>query len=862
MVLDMVEPMALPLTSSAPSGGDVAASLAGVTKIFGGTVAVSDVTIELRGGEVLALLGENGAGKSTCVKLLAGVHKPDTGVVIIGGQQKRFSSPLEAQHAGVAVMHQHPGLFPDLSIAENLFIGQTGARWKLDYGTMQSEAARLLKMVGLDADVSQPLGKLRTSEQQLVEVARALSLDARVLIMDEPTAALSQREVERLFAVVDSLRSRGVAMMFVGHRMDEIYRVADRIAVLRDGRLVGTELTADLSRERAITMMVGRSLDGLYPRHTATPGKVVLEVKGLTREGTFEDISFQLRAGEILGFGGLVGSGRTEIARVLFGIDQPTSGTIWIDGTTVQFGSASAAMGQGIAYVSEDRIGQSLVMDFSILNNASLTVLDEATSGGMMSRSKELKLAEPFLDRLRLRFSSYGQPVSSLSGGNQQKVVLSKWLATKPRILILDEPTQGIDVQAKADVHAMMADLANQGMAIILISSELPELLGMSDRMIVLREGHITGRFERDEATQEKVIGAATDAIVRKIDGEVVAKPVHSGIEHIELQSHQSPLKRIFARREFGLIAAMLAVIIPISILNIRMLSGANLSALAMDAGLLMIVAIAQMLVLITRSIDLSVAAIIGLAAYGAASTLHAHPDIGVIGGVLLACGIGLVAGLVNGLIITYGRVPAIVVTLGTMSVFRGINSIWAGGTQVSADQVPQSWLDMTSANILGVPAIILIAIVTLLIAGYVLRYTSLGRELYAIGSNPDGARLIGIPARPRILLAFAAAGLLAGFDGALWASRYATVDARVAYGFELTVIAAVVVGGVAVRGGSGTVLGVAAGALLLLVINNGLTLVRVDPLWLQGVYGLVILVAIGIDAYVARRASRGGAHP
>jgi ribose transport system ATP-binding protein/rhamnose transport system ATP-binding protein len=293
------------------------------------------------------------------------------------------------------------------------------------------------------------------------------------------------------------------------------------------------------------------------------------------------------------------------------------------------------------------------------------------------------------------------------------------------------------------------------------------------------------------------------------------------------------------------------------------MLSGANLSALAMDAGLLMIVAVAQMLVMITRSIDLSVAAIIGLAAYGAASTIHLHPEIGVVGGVALACAIGLAAGFLNGFIVTYGRVPAIVVTLGTMSIFRGMNSLWAGGTQVSADQVPQAWLDMTATTVFGVPAVLLIAIATLLVVAYTLRNTSIGRELFAIGSNPGGASLVGIPARARILMAFSAAGLLAGFDGALWASRYATVDARVAYGFELTVIAAVVVGGIAVRGGSGTVLGVAAGALMLLIINNGLTLVRVDPLWLQGVYGLVILAAIGIDALVARRAAskRKGAH-
>ncbi|HTN60462.1 MAG TPA: ATP-binding cassette domain-containing protein [Devosia sp.] len=842
--------------SVAPLAGEVVAALAGVTKIFGGTVAIADVSIQLRAGEVLALLGENGAGKSTCVKLLAGVHRPDHGSVVVAGEPVHFTTPLQAQRAGIAVMHQHPGLFPDLSIGENLFIGQTGPNtsWRVDHARIRKEGARLLKLVGLDADIEAPLSRLRTSEQQLVEIARALSLNARVLIMDEPTAALSQREVERLFAVVNDLRAHGVAMMFVGHRMDEIYRVADRIAVLRDGHLVGTERVQDLSRERAVQLMVGRPLDGLYPRHTATAGKVMLEVDGLSRTGTFSDVSFQVRAGEILGFGGLVGSGRTEIARVLFGIDQPSAGTITLDGKPVQLASASDAMDHGIAYVSEDRIGQSLVMDFSILNNASLTVLDEATSYGLVVRAKELALAKPFLDRLRLRFGSYNQPVSSLSGGNQQKVVLSKWLATQPRVLILDEPTQGIDVQTKADVHAMIADLAGQGLAIILISSELPELLGMCDRMIVLREGHVTARLDRAEATQQKVIEAATDAALATSD-----TPAEQDEPELASVKRASPLARLFAHREFGLVAAIAAVVIPISILNPRMLSGANLSALAMDAGLLMIVAVAQMLVMITRSIDLSVAAVIGLAAYGAASTLHLYPEIGVIGGVLLACGVGLLAGTVNGAIVTYGRVPAIVVTLGTMSIFRGINSLWAGGKQVSADQVPQAWLDLTSANLFGIPAVLLIALATLALIAYGLRSTTIGRELYAIGSNPEGAELIGIPARRRILMAFAVGGLLAGFDGALWASRYATVDARVAYGFELTVIAAVVVGGIALRGGAGTVLGVALGALTLLVINNGLTLVRVDPLWLQGVYGLVILAAIGIDAYVARRGRSTG---
>jgi len=833
-------------------------SLQGATKVFGGTVAIADVSFDLRAGDVLALLGENGAGKSTCVKLLAGVHQPTAGDVLVEGQVRRFSSPQDSQRSGIAVMHQHPGLFPDLSIAENLFIGfeDEKAHWLIDPRKRLAQARGLIDLVGLDCDPRAPLSSLRTSEQQLVEIARALSRNARVIIMDEPTAALSQREVERLFAVVADLRAHDVAMMFVGHRMDEIYRIADRIAVLRDGRLVATERASELSRDRAIQLMVGRSLDGLYPHNTQQAGGLALSVSHLSQGEAFQDVSFDLRAGEILGFGGLVGSGRTEVARVLFGIDQPSAGAISIDGQPVQFGSAKQAMAHGLAYVSEDRIGQSLVMDFAIRANASLTVLDQATRAGILSPGREIALAEPYLERLRLKFSSYEQPVGALSGGNQQKVVLSKWLATRPRILILDEPTQGIDVQTKADVHAMIADLASQGMAIILISSELPELLGMCDRMIVLREGRLVAEFSRSEATQEKVIRAATGAYPTSTAPAALAasapdEAVTASPPIAELQG-----ARRFAHRELGLVAAIAAVVIPVVLINPRMLSPINLTSLAMDLALLTIVAAAQMLVLITRNIDLSVASTIGLCAYGAASVIHAHPGIGVAGAIGLSCLIGLACGLANGLVVTLGRVPAIVVTLGTMSVFRGLDSLWTGGKQISADQVPQEWLDMTSAKILGVPTVVLIALLTIVVLALALRSLTIGRELFAIGSNPSGARLVGIPVERRVLLAFAIAGLLAGFDGALWASRYATVDARVASGYELTVIASVVVGGVAIRGGAGTLIGVVLGSLMLLAIKNGLTLVRVDPLWLQGVYGLVILLAVGIDSVVARRAA------
>jgi ribose transport system ATP-binding protein/rhamnose transport system ATP-binding protein len=840
---------------------EAVAGLRAVSKRFGGTIAIEGVSFDLLSGEILALLGENGAGKSTCVKIVGGVYRPDAGTVLMDGNPSDWRSPLDAQRHGVAVMHQHPSLFGDLSVVENIFIGHMPCTrlGTIDQARMWRDAKTLLDAVGLSCDPGHPLNRLRPSEQQLVEIARALSRNARVLIMDEPTAALSQREVERLFAVVADLKVRGVAMLFVGHRMEEIYRVADRIAVLRDGRLVATEMARDLEHERAVRLMIGRPLGAFYPPRHKNPGTMALELSHLSRLGAFTDVSLAIRFGEIVGLGGLVGSGRTEIARVLFGVDRPTNGTIRLAGSPIVFDSPDAAMRAGIAYVSEDRLGQSLIMEFSILFNASLPVIDRVSFAGIVRQQKEIALLTPHFRRLRLRYRDYAQAVKTLSGGNQQKVVLSKWLATTPSVLILDEPTQGIDVQTKLEVHRMIAELSGRGLAILLISSELPELIGLCDRICVLREGLVTATFEAGDADQERIIRAATDA-----DYAAGRDPQNGRQNGSDARAHGAApafvlgrfsfIQHLPARREFGLVCAIAAVMVPAAIINPRMLSASNLTAVAMDAALLMIVSAAQMLVILTRNIDLSVASIIGLSAYGSASFMHSHPQISVSAGVIVACGAGLLCGLINGVIVTVGKVPAIVVTLGTLAVFRGVDSLLTGGKQISADQVPQAWLDMTGARMAGVPAVVIIAIITLMLMHFVLRSFAMGREFYAVGSNRDGAALIGIRSRALIFSAFMLSGLLAGFDGALWASRYATIDARVATGYELTVVAAVVVGGVAIRGGAGSIVGVALGAVLLLIIQNGLTLARVDPLWLQGVYGLVILVAVGVDALVAGR--------
>jgi len=461
-----------------------------IRKAFGGLVALHDASLALYPGTVHALLGENGAGKSTLIKVLAGVYRPDGGQIVLEGTPVTFDNPAQARDAGVAVIYQEPTLFPDLSVAENIFMGRhpIDARLRrIQWNVLYREVRALLGRVGLDLDPRERLRGLSVADQQLVEVAKALSLNARVMVMDEPTASLTPSEVERLFGIVRQLRAQGVAIVFIGHRLEEIFAVSHEITVLRDGRYVGTFKTADLTPEQAVAHMVGRPLETLFARERGSVGEALLRVEGLRREGVFTDISFEVRAGEIVGLAGLVGAGRSEVARAIFGIDRPDAGMIALDGRRVRFDSPRAAVRAGLAYVPEDRQGQGLVLPLPIAQNITLPLLREMARAGLLQPRRERALAEEYGRRLRVRARSVQQPARDLSGGNQQKVVLCKWLATRPRVLILDEPTRGIDVGAKAEVHRLMGDLATSGLAILMISSELPEILAMSDRVLVMR---------------------------------------------------------------------------------------------------------------------------------------------------------------------------------------------------------------------------------------------------------------------------------------------------------------------------------------------------------------------------------------
>ncbi|MGI5347213.1 sugar ABC transporter ATP-binding protein [Streptomyces sp. CA-250714] len=502
------------MSETAPAGADQAPVLAlkGVSKSFGSVRALRGVHLELYAGEAHALAGENGAGKSTLIKILAGVHTPDSGTVLLDGAPAAFHTPADARDAGIAVIYQEPTLFADLSIAENIFMGRQPRRslGRIDQAAVREATAALMERLGVDLHPDRVARGLSIADQQIVEIAKALSFDARVLIMDEPTAALTGSETARLFSVVEALRAEGAAVLFISHRLGEIFELCRRVTTLRDGQLVASEPLSGLTEDALVRRMVGRDLGELYPKQETSTGEVALTVHRLTREGVFRDISFEVHKGEIVALAGLVGAGRSEVAQAVFGVDRPDAGEVRVVGQVLRPGSPTSAMSAGVALVPEDRRQRGLVMEASIERNIGLTGLGSLGRGGLVRRTAERARAGDWGLKLRLKYDRLSDSVSVLSGGNQQKVVLAKWLATEPTVLIVDEPTRGIDVGTKAEVHRLLTELAADGLAILMISSDLPEVLGMADRVLVMHEGRLVTEIPRDRADEETVMAAAT----------------------------------------------------------------------------------------------------------------------------------------------------------------------------------------------------------------------------------------------------------------------------------------------------------------------------------------------------------------
>jgi rhamnose transport system ATP-binding protein len=483
-------------------------ALQGITKTFPGVRALSEVSLSLYPGKVTALIGENGAGKSTVVKILTGIYQPDGGEILVDGQTTHFPTPQAAADNGVTAIHQETVLFDELSVAENIFLGHAprGAFGLIDRKKTTQMARDLLDNIGANLDPDLKLKDLGIANKHLVAIARALSTEARVVIMDEPTAALSHKEIEELYELVESLKSQGKAILFISHKFDEIFRIADNFTVFRDGQLIGDGAIADVTEAELVKMMVGRDVSQIFPQRTPKVGAPVLSVNGYAHPTEFEDISFTLHKGEILGFYGLVGAGRSEFMQSLFGITRPSAGAVEIEGTAVDIKSPADAVENGIVYVPEDRGKQGAILDLPIFQNVTLPSLGRISNKGFLKLAEEFKLAREYTERLDLRAASLDTHVGNLSGGNQQKVVIAKWLATRPKVIILDEPTKGVDIGSKAAVHEFMAELADQGLAVIMVSSEIPEVLGMSDRVIVMREGRIVAELVDADLQPETLV--------------------------------------------------------------------------------------------------------------------------------------------------------------------------------------------------------------------------------------------------------------------------------------------------------------------------------------------------------------------
>lgn len=520
--------------SSAPRTPETVLRLEDVSKSFGPVNAIKQVTLDVRRGQVQALLGENGAGKSTLIKMVAGVHAPDSGRILVDGKEVTIPDTKTSEALGIATIHQELNLVPTMSVAENIMLGRTPRKWGLvNRKHLNAQAQAALNLIGLDVPLNQPVGELGIAKQQLVEIAKALSMNAHILILDEPTAALTGKEIDALFVILDQLKAKGVAMVFISHHLEELARIADTISVLRDGEFVA-EVPADTEEDELVRLMVGRSIEDQYPREIPPEhGEPLLEVEGLTTAGKFEDVTFKVHAGEVVGLAGLVGAGRTEVVRAIAGADKYDSGSVSIAGTPLKRGDIAAAIAAGVGHIPEDRKGQALVLGATVGENLGFATLRSSAKLGLADRGGQKKRAVDVADKLRIRMASVDQPISNLSGGNQQKAVFGRWVLANSKVLLLDEPTRGVDVGAKVEIYNIINEITAQGGAVLMVSSDLPEVLGMSDRILVMSGGKIAGQLPKD-STQDEVMAFAVSNVSSSATAETAARSSESDFDTLE----------------------------------------------------------------------------------------------------------------------------------------------------------------------------------------------------------------------------------------------------------------------------------------------------------------------------------------
>lgn len=810
--------------------------LRGFSKSYGENRVLEGVSLAFQAGEIHALVGENGAGKSTLIRCCTGLVKSEQGTLLYQGRPVLLADPGRARELGIRAVHQEGELFPDLSLAENLMHaeGTSGNPWNIDWRSVAACARDDIAALEIDLPVTEVAASLSSGQRMLAEIATCLARECRLLFLDEPTATLSAGESDRLLSRLESLRASGLAVVYVSHRLEEVLRLADRITVLRDGRVVATGVRGDFDRARLVQAMIGRAWAPAASVVRPAPGPVVLAAAGLTDAAErFGAVDIELRAGEITCLYGLVGAGRSELAQALVGLRRST-GKVTLDGQIFAPSDPDDAVRAGVVLVPEDRRAAGIFARHSCRANVSVPWLDRLGRAGFISRQRERRQTVAVADRLATRYGDIEQPIGTLSGGNQQKLLFGRWLERDPRVLIVDEPTRGVDVGAKAEIHGALRDLAGRGKAVLAITSDLPEAQQLGHRILVMREGRLGGDF---------AAGAAESTLLQ------AALPVPGG------RTPRRELTRLVrwlqTARHLGVfIALMILIGLSAWVGGRDFASVDNAVSVAAAAALVSIAAAGMAQVLIVGGIDVSVGSMLGVtAALAGTAALRGMPPFAAAGvGVV----VGAALGMASAFIANWGRVHTIVVTLAGIYVLRGVMLRFTGGYEVTG--FPEGFRALATGNWAGLPMIVGIAGCVHLANAWFLGRTLAGRRLYAVGGSEKAARMVGISPERLRLQAFAVCGALVGLAGALWGAYYGKVQSGTGVGFELQVIAAAVIGGCAVTGGRGHAAGVVAGALLIAVIYNVLVLLRVSSHW-QGVFvGALILGAAAIDRLIQSR--------
>ena len=852
----------------------------GITRSFGGVLALNNVHFDLHAGEVQALVGQNGAGKSTLIKILAGALRPDAGTIMINGAPVTLASPADALHLGIGTVYQDPLVYPELSVTENIFMGREikDRNGSIDQQAESKQVRSLLQSMEVNPRLAnRPIGSLSVALRQLVLIAKVLSWEPKVMVFDEPTAILTQREAENLFEIIRKLRARGVGIIYISHRLEEIYQLADRVTVLKDGESKGTwpirsvvhtsitpeEEANTVTSNQLIELMAGRALQESIAHAGPSSSEVILRVQHLTHPGMYRDINFELHPGEILGFFGLVGAGRSEIARAIFGEEPATAGQILYQGQEVTIHSPQQATRMGIAYLPEDRKNQGVFGNLSVAYNTAITVLRRLASlGFVVQQREEAALASRYVRDLSIKTPDTRLKVANLSGGNQQKVVLSKWLAVHPRIFILDEPTAGIDISSKQEIHNLIVELARSGVAVMLISSELPEILKLSDRIITMHEGSITGEFARDTPANTVLAAAmedrAPDSSVTLVETTDTAEEARQVARPITApQAHAirdwSDVRRIVASREFIVLALLIIGSLIFNITHPTFLTFNNILSILSNVAVVAIISIGMTMVIVTGGIDVSIGAILALCMLISAKVMAAGVD-NLFLALLVSLGVGLLMGLVNGSLVAYGRIHPIIVTLGTLNIIRALHIQILGPQWITPPPVARP---LSLGSFLGFPIPLWITVLLGILATLFLARRPLGRYIYALGGNAEATRLAGINVRLVIIFVYVAIGVLVGLAALIQLGLSGTVQPNAGIGLELQVIAATVIGGTNILGGRGTVIGSLLGALLVEAVHNALITIGTIALLEGLVVGILIIIAVGLDVLQNRKAAK-----